>query len=118
MVIALGQKKEKKNDKYIVSSPRRALSKPKVRYFSISVDDFSLEVGTSSFTNLVFRDKASSSNMLNNIFYTKLPDILQSIISQKHLILVINPIVDLYEDCKNTLSTTICKNIQVIKEEE
>lgn len=56
--------------------------------------------------------------MLNNIFYSKLPDILQSTISQKHLILVVNPIVDLYEDCKNTLSITLCKSVQAIKEEE
>jgi hypothetical protein len=51
----------------------------------------------------------TSNNMLNNILYSKLPDILQSSISQKYLILTLNPIVDLYEDCKNTLSTTFCR---------
>jgi hypothetical protein len=56
--------------------------------------------------------------MLNNIFYTKLLDILQSLISQKHLLLVINPIVDLYEDCKNTLSATLYKGGAVSREEE
>jgi hypothetical protein len=50
--------------------------------------------------------------MLNNILFSKLPDILQSSISQKYLILTLNPIVDLYEDCKNTLSTTICRAAQ------
>jgi len=32
--------------------------------------------------------------------------------TQKHLVLTLNPIVDLYEDCKNTLSTTFCKHMQ------
>jgi predicted nuclease with TOPRIM domain len=50
--------------------------------------------------------------MLNSILYSKLPNILQSGLSQKHLVLTINPIIDLYEDCKNTLSTTLCKNLQ------
>lgn len=57
--------------------------------------------------------------MLNNIIYSKLPDVLQSSISQKYLILTLNPIVDLYEDCRNTLSTTFCKAAPIgIKEEE
>ena len=51
----------------------------------------------------------TATNMLNNIIYSKLPDTLQSAISQKYLILTLNPIVDLYEDCRNTLSTTFCK---------
>lgn len=76
------------------------------------MDDFSLEVGSSSFTNLSFRDKMSVSAMLNNILYSKLPNTLQSTISQKYLVLTLNPIVDLYEDCKNTLSTTFCKFVQ------
>ena len=50
--------------------------------------------------------------MLNNILYSKLPNVLQSNLSQKHLVLTLNPIVDLYEDCKNTLSTTFCKTMQ------
>lgn len=57
--------------------------------------------------------------MLNNIIYSKLPDTLQSAISQKYLILTLNPIVDLYEDCRNTLSTTFCKAAPInIKEED
>lgn len=50
--------------------------------------------------------------MLNNMLYSKLPNILQSTISQKYLVLTLNPIVDLYEECKNTLSTTFCKFVQ------
>lgn len=117
-VIALGQKNDKKSEKHIVFSPKKMVAKPKVRYFSIRINDFNLEVGTSSFTGLVFRDKFSYISMLNNILYSKLPDILQSSISQKHLILVINPIVGLYDDCKNTLSTTFCKFIQSNKGED
>lgn len=61
----------------------------------------------------------TAANMLNNIIYSKLPDILQSAISQKYLILTLNPIVDLYEDCRNTLSTTFCKATQIqIKEDD
>ena len=91
---------------------RKVQSKPKVRYFKIKVDDFALEVGTSSFTSLSFRDKTSVSTMFNNLLFSKLPNILQSTLSQKYLVLTLNPIVDLYEDCKNTLSTTFCKFIQ------
>jgi hypothetical protein len=89
-----------------------------VRYFSFRTNDFSLEIGTSSFTGLSFRDKMTSTNMLNNILYSKLPDILQSAISQKYLILTLNPIVDLYEDCRNTLSTTLCRAVAVQPKEE
>jgi hypothetical protein len=62
----------------------------------------------------------TATNMLNNIIYSKLPDILQSAISQKYLILTLNPIVDLYEDCRNTLSTTFCKAapIQIREDDE
>lgn len=83
------------------------------------INDFQLEIGTSSFTQSNFREKATLSSMLNNIFYSKLPDLLQSSISRKYLILTVNPIVDLYEDCKNTLSATLCKNVlQAQKDEE
>jgi hypothetical protein len=108
-VISLGCKSDKQ--KSLVGS-RKVQSKPKVRYFKIKIDEFSLEVGSSSFTALSFRDKTTVSTMLNNILYAKLPNILQSTIAQKYLVLTLNPIVDLYEDCKNTLSTTFCKFIQ------
>lgn len=57
-------------------------------------------------------------NMLNNILYSKLPDIMQSAITQKYLVLTVNPIVDLYDDCRNTLSTTFCRASQAREEEE
>jgi hypothetical protein len=107
-IIGLGHKNEKIKEKYSVS-PRKGQSKPKIRYFNIRIGDFYLEMGSSSFTALTFRDKMTSSNMLSNVLYSKLPDILQSSISNKYLILTLNPIVDLYEECRNTLSTTLCK---------
>jgi hypothetical protein len=110
-VIALGYKNDKGKDKYGMS-PKKRQSKPKVRYFNFIANSFYLEIGTSSFANLSFREKMTPINMLNNILYSKLPDILQSSISQKYLILTINPIVDLYEECKNTLSTTFCRAYQ------
>lgn len=56
--------------------------------------------------------------MFNNLLFSKLPNILQSTLSQKYLVLTLNPIVDLYEDCKNTLSTTFCKFIQEESKDE
>lgn len=56
--------------------------------------------------------------MLNNILYSKLPDIMQSVITQKYLVLTVNPIVDLYEDCRNTLSTTFCRAVPAREEEK
>lgn len=91
-------------------SPRKGQSKPKVRYFRVRINEFSLEVATSSHTNLNLRDKITHTSMLNYILFSKLPDILQSSISHKHLLLVLNPIVDLYEDCRTTLATTLCKH--------
>jgi beta-xylosidase len=108
-VISLGCKSEKQKS---LAGSRKVQSKPKVRYFKIKIDDFSFEVATSSFTNISFREKNTVTTMLNNMLYSKLPNILQSTISQKYLVLTLNPIVDLYEECKNTLSTTFCKFVQ------
>ena len=107
-VISLGYKSDKQKDKVMVS-PRKGQSKPKVRYFKLKIGDFCLEIGTSSFTSLSFREKVSVTSMINNILYSKLPNILQSSLAQKYVVLCLNPIVDLYEDCKNTLSTTFCR---------
>lgn len=93
-VIALGYKNEKPKDK--LASPRKTQSKPKVRYFKLKAGDFALEIGTSSFTSLGFREKTSVTSMLNNILYSKLPNILQSSLAQKYIVLTLNPIVDLY----------------------
>ena len=48
---------------------------------------------------------------LNNIAYSKLPNSLQPTDIWRQFILVLNPIVSLYEDCKNTLSIVNCKKI-------
>lgn len=55
--------------------------------------------------------------MINNILYSKLPNILQSSLAQKYIVLCLNPIVDLYEDCKNTLSTTFCRATEEVRDE-
>ena len=110
-MISLGYKKDKNKERSLGGS-RKVVSKPKVRYFRVSIGNFSLEIGSSSHTSYTFREKVSVTGMLNNILYSKLPNVLQSNLSQKHLVLTLNPIVDLYEDCKNTLSTTFCKTMQ------
>lgn len=60
----------------------------------------------------------TTSQMLNNIIFSKLPNQLQSSVAEKYLILTLNPIVDLYDECRNTLSTTICKGDHVKEEED
>jgi hypothetical protein len=59
-----------------------------------------------------------ATSMLNNILYSKLPDVLQSNASQNYLILTLNPIVSLYEECKNTLSATFCRGSPPKDEDE
>jgi hypothetical protein len=111
-VIALGYKTEKGKERErgnTSSSPRKAQARPKVRYFSFQADGFRFELASSSFTNLSFRNSTTPAGMLNHILYSRLPDILQSALAHQHLILTLNPIVDLYEDCRNTLSATFCR---------
>jgi hypothetical protein len=43
--------------------------------------------------------------------YSKLPNILQPTYCQRFIILTLNPIIDLYDDCKNTLSVTQYKGL-------
>ena len=45
------------------------------------------------------------------MLYSKLPDVLQSSFGEKYLIFTLNPIVDLYEDCRNILNATVCKSL-------
>lgn len=45
------------------------------------------------------------------MLYSKLPNVLQSAHGQKYLVLTLNPIVDLYDDCKNILSVTTCRSL-------
>lgn len=54
-VIALGYKNEKAKESKFNVSPRKGQSRPKVRFFSFTADNFYFEIGTSSFTNLSFR---------------------------------------------------------------
>jgi len=58
------------------------------------------------------------SSFYNNVLFSKLPDVLQSSYGQKYLILTLNPIVDLYEDCKNTLNVTLCRVVLPGKKED
>ena len=66
-------------------------------------------MGTSSYTGVNLRDKMTPSAMLNHILYSKLPDVLQSTLAHKHLVLTLNPIVSLYEETKHTLAATLCR---------
>lgn len=100
-VIGLGIKNDKKGQ------VKKGHSKPKVRYFCVKIGELSIEIVTSSHTSINFRDRNTQVEMLNHIVYSKLPNILQSSTSQKHLILTLNPIVDLYEECRNTLSASL-----------
>jgi len=56
--------------------------------------------------------------MLNDILYSKLPDVLMSLACRRYLVLTVNPIVDLYEECKNILSLTLCKTIEIKENKE
>jgi hypothetical protein len=89
---------------------KKKQSRPKIRYLCIRINNWRLEIGTSSYTGVSLREKGAPS-MLNSLFFGKLPDVLQSSTGQKYLILTINPIVDLYEECKNTLSANLCKKM-------
>lgn len=44
---------------------------------------------------------------VNTVVYSKLPNVLQSSLTNYHIITTLNPIVNLYEECRNTLSITL-----------
>ena len=89
---------------------KKSQSKPKARIFKINIgEDLSLEIITSSFTNIAIRDNMTLTETLNNICYARLPNGLQHIDCHRQIILTVNPIVSLYEDCKNTLAISNCK---------
>ena len=102
------------------SEKNKKSDKPRVCYFNIRINEFCLEIATSSFTNIPVREKDSLSTFYNNILFSKLPDVLQNTASQKYLILPVNPIVELYEDCKNVLAATLYRTLLTssIKEEK
>lgn len=49
------------------------------------------------------------SDTLNNICYARIPNGLQQTDCHRQIILTVNPIVSLYDDCKNTLAIANCK---------
>lgn len=83
--------------------------KPKARYLKITQGELYLEIITTSFTNIYLRENLSSTEALNNIAYSRLPNALQPTNCFRQFIFTLNPIVSLYEDCKNTLSIINCK---------
>lgn len=104
-VISMATKSPKKHE-----AKKKGQSKPKARIFKISLgEDLSLEIITSSFTNVAIRDNMTLSETLNHICYARLPNSLQQMDCHRQIILTVNPIVSLYEDCKNTLSLSNCK---------
>lgn len=104
-MLSLAAKSPKKQD-----AKKKGQSKPKARIFKISFgEELSLEIITSSFTNVVIRDNMTLTETLNNICYARLPNSLQETDCFREIILTVNPIVSLYEDCKNTLAISNCK---------
>lgn len=96
-VVALGYRNEKGKERMLpASSPKKNQAKPKVRYFSLQADQFRLELASSSFTGISFRPSVPPTALLNHILYSRLPDVLQSSRARQHLVLTLNPIVDLY----------------------
>lgn len=91
-------------------SKKKSQSKPKARIFKINIgEDLSLEIITSSFTNIPIRDNMTLTETLNNVCYARIPNGLQQTDCHRQIILTVNPIVSLYEDCKNTLTISNCK---------
>lgn len=106
-IIQMAQKSPKKAE-----VKKKAQPKPKVRYLKLVQGELYLEIITTSFTNFSLRDSQTVTQALNNIAYSRLPNSLQPIDIWRQFILVLNPIVSLYEECKNTLSIINCKKTQ------
>ena len=103
-VILMTQKSPKKHD-----GRKKSPSKPKARIFKIIIGELSLEVITSSFTSVTIRDSTTVTDALNHLCYARLPNALQQVDCYRQIILTVNPIVSLYEDCRNTLALSNCK---------
>ena len=71
--------------------------KGRVCYFGVRMDDFGLEVATSSLTQVPSREKELLQTLYNNVIYSRLKSVLPPSHSQKYMILTVNPIVELYE---------------------
>jgi hypothetical protein len=65
---------------------------------------------TSSCLNPFIKNNETFNDYLNNIVFSKLNNVLQSTVCNYQIITTLNPIVSLYEECKNTLSVTIVPN--------
>lgn len=90
----------------------KAPPKPKARYFKLTQGELYIEIITTSFTNFPLRETLSPSQAFNSIAYSRLPNALQPTDCRRQVILVLNPIVSLYDECKNALSITNCKKSQ------
>lgn len=88
---------------------KKTVSKPKARYFRFTQGEDFIEIITTSFTNIAFREGLTFSEAFNNIGYSRLPNALQPVECQRQVILTLNPIVSLYDDCRNMLSLLTCK---------
>ena len=84
-------------------------SKPKIRQFCVRINDYILEIVTSSHTVLPIKDHSCLSDALNQMIYCKSGDLLQLSASNKQVVLTLNPIVQNYEECKNALALLHCK---------
>ena len=97
----------------------KRVDKARLTYFSFKIKSFSFEIATSSFTGIPMREKDILPTFYSKVLFSKLPDILQTSYGQKYLILTLNPIVELYEDCKNILNATLYRSqFTKSKEEE
>ncbi len=84
-------------------------SKPKIRQFCVRVNDYILEIITSSHTVSPVKDNSCLSDALNQLVYSKSGDLLQLSSSNKQIVLTLNPIVQNYEECRNALLLLNCK---------
>jgi hypothetical protein len=94
-----------------MESKKKTQPKPKVRYFKMEQGDDYLEIITTSFTNIILKSTLTMNEALNYIIYSKLPNSLQPTDCHREIILTLNPVVSMYEECKNTLAITNCRKL-------
>jgi hypothetical protein len=86
------------------------VSKPKIRYFNITIGSFTLEIFTTSYLNPFIKQGETLVDYLSTVVFSKLPNVLQASQTNCQIIATINPIVNLYDECRNTLSITLVPN--------
>ena len=91
-----------------ILTKKKGQPKPRVRYFSLVIDDEILEIMTTSHTNTPIKEGCTLAEALNQICFSKLPHVLQSADCHRQIILTLNPIVNNYEDCKVALGIAKC----------